>query len=102
MTYRPGEGHDEGLEDTMGDITIRLQYNLKTGKKDVWIDLVSEPDSLPIEHEQDHRRIVEQLLGKGVLQADELGEIEVRRIQPEPASQADAEVAADERIRSDA
>ena len=46
----------------MSDITIRMQYNLKTGKKDVWIDLVSEPDSLPVEHEQDHRRIVEQLL----------------------------------------
>ncbi len=87
----------------MGDITIRMQYNLKTGKKDVWIDLVSEADSLPLEHEQDHRRIVEQLLGKGILQADELGEVEVRRLQPEQASQAGAEVAAvDERVRSDA
>ncbi len=87
----------------MGDITIRMQYNLKTGKKDVWIDLVSEPDSLPIEHEQDHRRIVEQLLGKGVLQADELGEVEVRRIQPEQARQQEAEAeSTDEQVQSDA
>ncbi len=87
----------------MGDITIRMQYNLKTGKKDVWIDLVSEPDSLPIEHEQDHRQIVEQLLGKGILQADELGEVEVRRIQPERAQEAEAEAAAQQdRVGSDA
>ncbi len=87
----------------MGEITIRLIYNLKTGKKDVWIDLVSEPDSLPIEHEQDHRKIVEQLLGKGVLQADELGEVEVRRIQPERKREAEAEAAAEaDRAQSDA
>lgn len=87
----------------MGDITIRMQYNLKTGKKDVWIDLVSEPDSLPIEHEQDHRRIVEQLLGKGVLQADELGEVEVRRLEPEQARRQESEAAAaDELAQSDA
>ena len=78
----------------MSDITIRMQYNLKTGKKDVWIDLVSEPDSLPIEHEQDHRRIVEQLIGKGALQADEVGEVEVRRVEPERARQAEEEAAA--------
>ncbi len=81
----------------MSDITIRMQYNLKTGKKDVWIDLVSEPDSLPIEHEQDHRQIVEQLLGKGVLQADELGEVEVRRVEPERARQAE-DAAAEEDV----
>ncbi len=87
----------------MGDITIRMQYNLKTGKKDVWIDLMSEPDSLPVEHEQDHRQIVEQLLGKGILQADELGEVAVRRVQPERASQAEEEAAAAEDLaQSDA
>ncbi len=87
----------------MGDITIRMQYNLKTGKKDVWIDLVSEADSLPLEHEQDHRRIVEQLLGKGVLQGDELGEVEVRRIQPEQARREEAEDAGlEDRVQSDA
>ncbi len=87
----------------MGDITIRMQYNLKTGKKDVWIDLVSEPDSLPIEHEQDHRQIVELLLGKGVLQADELGEVEVRRIQPEQERRREAETeGADEQVQNDA
>ena len=48
----------------MGDITIRMQYNLETGKKDISIDLVSESDALPIEHERDHRAIVEGLLGK--------------------------------------
>ena len=64
---------------------------------------MSEPDSLPIEHEQDHRRIVERLLGKGVLQDDELGEVEVRRVQPEQARRRESEAAAaDELAQSEA
>jgi hypothetical protein len=66
----------------MAEITIRLIYNTRTGKKDLFIDFESEPDALPIEHEQQHRAIVGQLLGKNVLREDELGEVVVRRVAP--------------------
>ena len=67
----------------MAEITLRLRYNLQTGRKDLFIDYHSDEDALPIEHEQDHRAVVESLLGKGVLKRDELGEIIVRRAQPQ-------------------
>lgn len=73
----------------MGDITIRMQYNLETGKKDILIDLVSERDALPIEHERDHRAVVEGLLGKGILKADEVGEVTVRRVEPNREAKAE-------------
>lgn len=69
----------------MAEITLRLKYNLQTGRKDLFIDYHSDDDALPIEHEQDHRAIVESLLGKGVLRKDELGEVVVRRAQPQAA-----------------
>lgn len=65
----------------MAEITLRLRYNMQTGRKDLFIDYHSDDDALPIEHEQDHRSVVESLLGKGVLRRDELGEVIVRRVQ---------------------
>lgn len=65
----------------MANITIKLIFNKTTGKKDIYIDLQSDSDAMPIEHEQQHRLILEQLLGKGVLQASEAGEIIVTRGQ---------------------
>ena len=71
----------------MAEITIRLRYNLQTGRKDLFIDYHSDDDALPIEHEQDHRAVVESLLGRGVLKPDELGEVVVRRGQSRAAPQ---------------
>lgn len=70
------------LREGMAEITIRLRYNTQTGKKDLLIDYHSDDDALPIEHEQDHRALVEGLLGKGVLKADEVGDVVVRRATP--------------------
>lgn len=69
----------------MADITIRLLYNLETGKKDVFVDFVSDDDALPIEHEQHHRQVIEELLGKGILKADEVGDVNVSRVPPQQA-----------------
>lgn len=66
----------------MAEITIRLVYNLETGKKDIYVDFESEEDALPIEHEKEHRQIVAQLLGQGVLEADEVGDVSVQRVAP--------------------
>ena len=71
----------------MSEIMIKLVYNLKSGKKDVFIDFVSDIDALPIEHERDHKRLVQDLLGRGVLTPDELGEVAVRRVTNTPSAQ---------------
>lgn len=66
----------------MAEINIRLIYNLETGKKDIFVDYESDQDALPIEHEQGHREIVGQLLGQGILAAEEMGEVTVQRVRP--------------------
>jgi len=48
---------------TMAELTIRLRVNPETGKKDIVIDLRSDADALPHEHEQQHRHLVQQLIG---------------------------------------
>lgn len=69
----------------MAEMTIRLVSNPKTGKRDIFIDYESEDDALPHEHEQDHHDIVEQLLGQGILDPNDVGQIKVGRVRPEPA-----------------
>lgn len=63
----------------MAEITVKMIFNLETGKKDIWIDYESDEDALPIEHEQDHSHIVKQLLGQGILTQEEVGDVVVRR-----------------------
>ena len=62
----------------MALMTIRLVRNPKTGKQTVVVKLDSEPDALPIEHEQLHRELVEKLVGKG-LNVEDLGELIIER-----------------------
>jgi len=70
----------------MAEIKIRLVFNVESGKKDIYIDFESDADALPIEHEQGHRAVIEQLLGKGILTEDELGEVKVERVAPDTLS----------------
>ncbi len=67
----------------MADVTIRLVSNPMTGKRDIYIDYESEDDALPFEHEEDHRDVVEKLLGQGILDPDDIGQVKVGRVQPE-------------------
>lgn len=48
----------------MAELTIRLRRDPETGKHDIIIDLESDQDALPHEHEQMHRQAVEKLIGK--------------------------------------
>ncbi len=73
------------------EIVIHLRYNLETGKKDIYVDFTSEDDALPIEHEQQHREIMAQLLGQGILRPEEVGDLSVRRITPQAAPTAPTE-----------
>ena len=76
----------------MPEVTIRLRINPETGKKDIIIQMRSDEDALPHEHEQQHRALVDKLINGGIIKAEELGTITVTREeearQPTPAQQA--------------
>ncbi|MGI9470673.1 MAG: hypothetical protein ACR2NZ_04005 [Rubripirellula sp.] len=72
----------------MAEMTIRLRVNPSTGKKDILVDLRSDEDSLPHEHEQQHRQLVDKLIEGGLLSESEVGSVIVTR--EEEGAQADA------------
>jgi len=59
----------------MAEMLILLRRDPQTGKQNIIIKLESDPDTLPHEHEQMHRKLVEKVIGKGLVQAEELGEV---------------------------
>lgn len=70
----------------MAEMTIRLRCDPESGKKDIIISLRSDEDTLPHEHEQQHRALVEKLLERGLLKEGELGHIIVEREEEEKQS----------------
>ena len=62
----------------MAEMIIMLRRDPNTGKQNIIVKLDSDPDALPIEHEQLHRRLVEKLVGKG-LDPEDMGELIVER-----------------------
>jgi len=74
----------------MAEMLILLRRDPQTGKQNIIIKLESDPDALPHEHEQMHRKLVEKVLGKGIVQAEELGEVIIEREQVEKAPPAPA------------
>lgn len=62
----------------MAEMLIILRRDPQTGKQNIIVKLDSDPDALPIEHEELHKRLVEKLVGKG-LDPEDLGEIIVER-----------------------
>lgn len=69
----------------MAELTIRLQIDPNTGKKDIVVSLHSDADALPHEHEEQHRKLVEKLIEGGVLKASELGRLIIERGEEAPA-----------------
>jgi hypothetical protein len=68
----------------MAEMIIILRRDPETGRQNIVVKLDSDPDALPIEHEELHRRLVEKLVGKG-LKPEDLGEVIVTRegdVQP--------------------
>ncbi len=47
----------------MAKMTIKLLVNPATGKREVAIAYESDADALPMEHEEEHRRLVEKVVG---------------------------------------
>lgn len=75
----------------MAELLIRLEVDPVTGRKNVVIDYGSDEDALPMEHEEDHRRLVDALIEGGTLRAAELGRIVVRRDGDDPVEERSAE-----------
>lgn len=63
----------------MPEMTIRLQFDPATGKRDVVVKLHSDADTLPVEHEQLHRTLVDKLIDGGLLKSGEAGRLVVER-----------------------
>ena len=75
----------------MAEVLILLRCDPKTGKQNIVVKLESDPDSLPIEHEQLHKSVVEKLVGKG-MKAEDLGDIIIERegaIEPTATNESD-------------
>lgn len=62
----------------MAELLIILRRDPETGKQNIVVKLDSDPDALPVEHEQMHRELVEKLIGKGI-KPEDLGELVVER-----------------------
>jgi hypothetical protein len=63
----------------MATVTLRLEIDSVTKKKNVWVKYDSDSDALPLEHEEQHKKIVEALLKGGQIKAEELGNIHIER-----------------------
>lgn len=63
----------------MATLTLRLEINPTTGKKNVWVKYESDGDALPLEHEEAHRKVVEALLAGGQVKPGELGDVVIER-----------------------
>jgi hypothetical protein len=73
----------------MATLTLRLEIDPVTKKKNVLVKLDSDPDALPMEHEEQHKRLVEALLAGGHVKPEELGTLTIEREGQGPA-QGDA------------
>jgi polyhydroxyalkanoate synthesis regulator phasin len=78
----------------MAELTIRLVVDVTTGKKDVVIGYESDAGSLPIEHEEEHRKLVDQLIKGGLLNAQEVGKVVVERVGGQSSGEAPTEAEA--------
>jgi hypothetical protein len=51
----------------MAEVVLRLVVDPDTGQRTIVVDYHSTDDSIPVEHEAEHRRIVEDLAGRGLI-----------------------------------
>ena len=63
----------------MPEMTIQLRCDPATGKRDIVVKLHDDEELLPVEHEQLHRKLVDQLVEGGLIKAGEGGQLIVER-----------------------
>jgi hypothetical protein len=90
----------------MAELVIHLQIDPETGKKNLIIEYESDSDMLPIEHEEEHRRLLDQIVEGGMVKAEDLGKVVIKRdgavvaVEPREAEQADERELIEETIFS--
>ena len=67
----------------MAEMIIMLRRDPNSGKNHILIKLDSDPDALPIEHEQMHKALAEKVLGRKLDDKDEI--IVERESEAQPA-----------------
>jgi hypothetical protein len=66
----------------MADLILRLRVDPATGKRELVIDYTSDADALPIEHEDAHRQLADQLVDGGLRS----GKVDVTREAAPPVT----------------
>ena len=79
----------------MPEVTIRLIPDPETGKKNIIIEYESDSDSLPHEHEEEHRVLIDKLIEGGVVKAEEIGKVVVAREQGQGVAATEGEAASE-------
>jgi len=70
----------------MAEMIIHLEIDPDTQKKNIIIKYHSDEDALPMEHEEAHQKLVDQLIEGGALSAAEVGEIQIERLDEAPVN----------------
>jgi hypothetical protein len=68
------------------EFEIIFVENAKTRKKDIYIHIEKDVDDLPYEHNRKLKKIAEQLIGQGLIDAAEVGEVVIKRVDSIPGS----------------
>ncbi|HAZ62253.1 MAG TPA: hypothetical protein DCZ72_01370 [Armatimonadetes bacterium] len=75
----------------MGEITVRLVANARTGEREVIVSYESDDDWTQAEHEERHRRIVEALAVQGVISREDEAHVRFEPLSGQAAAEAEAE-----------
>jgi hypothetical protein len=78
----------------MPHVTLRLEVDPVSRRRTVVVSYRSDPDALPMEHEEEHRALVQKLLEGGLITEEEAGHIRVEREGSEKAQTESTEQAA--------
>jgi len=81
----------------MSELTIRLTKNRITGKREIKMGLVSDAGATPMEHEEDHRQLVDRVMDGGTLALSGSGQVSVTRGAPQQEAGPEPQQAATER-----
>ena len=77
----------------MATLIVRLEVDPTTKKKNVIIKYESDGDALPMEHEEQHQKLVDALISQGAVKPGELGDVRIEREAPPPLAEEKQPVA---------
>jgi hypothetical protein len=65
----------------MPRLILRLHRDAKAARRDIYVDLLADEDSVPFEHEQQHKSLVDQIFHGGTLRLAREGRVVVERAE---------------------